>query len=140
MFRLLCLFLCLVGPLGVATARSSPPEVAVTKHAKMALKVARQGLAEAEKVAPGMIGDSTEIWVWSRRVLQAELTLSTTKSERIAALEAHLRRAVKLQKVAESEYSQGRLRGLDLLETIYRRQEVEVQLTKEKATPEQLYR
>jgi hypothetical protein len=86
MFRPLCLFLCLVGSMYATTARSSPPEDAVTKHAKLELEVARKGLAEAEKVAPGMLGDSAEIWVWSRRVPQAELTLSTTKSECIAAL------------------------------------------------------
>ncbi len=139
MFRPLCLALCLIGSMGAATARSAPPEDAITKHAKMELEVARKGLAEAERVAPGMIADSAEIWVWSRRVLQSELTLCTTKSERIAALEAHLRRALKLEKMAANEYRQGRLRSLDLLETIYRRHEVEVQLAEEKAKPESLY-
>jgi hypothetical protein len=111
----------------------------ILKHAQIELKVARKGLAEAEKVAPGMIGDSAEIWVWSRRVLQSELTLSTTKSERIAALEAHLRRAVKLEKIAENEYRQGRLRALDLLEVVYRRHDVEARLAEEKAKSASLY-
>ena len=135
MFRHLCLFLCLAGSLWAATARSASPEDTVTKAAKVRLEVARKGLAEAEKVAPGMVKDSAAIWVWSGRVLQAELALSTTKSERIAALEAHFRRAVKLEEIAEHEYRQGRLRSLDLLQAIYRRYDVEVQLAQEKTKP-----
>jgi hypothetical protein len=53
--------------------------------------------------------------------------------------EAHLRRAVKLQRIAENEYRHGRLRDLELLEAIYRRQDVEVRLAEEKAKSESLY-
>ena len=136
MFRFLCFFLCLVGSLCTAAVRSASPEEAAKETAKARLEVARKGLAEAEKVIPGMSEDSANIWIWSKRVLHAELACSTSKSERITALEAHWRRAVRLEKLAEREYMQGRSTRLILLEAVYRRLNVEAHLAGEKAKPE----
>jgi hypothetical protein len=80
--------------------------------------------------------DYDDIWVWSKRVLEAELAVSTEKGERIAALEAHLKRAVRLEKFALREFGRGGFSSLNVLEAKYRRCEVEWRLAEEKAKPE----
>jgi hypothetical protein len=134
-FRSLCLLLSFMGFMCAATAMGAPPEDAVKERMKALLEVARKGLAEAESDTGGGVA-YTDIWLWSNRVLKAELALSTTKSQRIAALEAHLRRALKLEQFARREYDRGGFPHLSLLEAIYRRYDVELQLTQERAKPE----
>jgi hypothetical protein len=139
MFRHLWIFLCLVGFMWVATAKGGSPEEVVREYAKARLEVARKGLADSEKDIGG--GISYEgIWLWSQRVLESELALCTTKIERIAAWEAHLRRAAKLEKMAQSEFSRGGFTRGGVLEAIYRRYDVEVQLAQERSKPESLHR
>jgi hypothetical protein len=137
MFRPLWIFLSLVGVLWIATAKGASPEDVVREHANARLEVARQGLAVAENDVEGATSeDYLGIWVWSRRVLEAELALSTTKSERIAAWEAHLRRAVKLETMAQRQFSRGGSTRLAVLEAIYRRYDVEVHLAQERSKSE----
>ena len=137
MFRLLGVLLCMVGCLWTATAKGASPEDAVQKYARTRLEVARRGLVQAERATGSAASeDYADIWIWSRRVLEAELALSTTKRERIAALEGHLQRAAKLEKLAQRKYSRGGFTRLDVLEAIYRRCDVEVQLAQEKAQTE----
>jgi hypothetical protein len=141
MFRPLWIFLSLVGVLWVATAEGASPEDVVREHAKVRLEVARQGLAVAEQDIEGAPSEAyRDIWVWSRRVLKAELALSTTKGERIAAWEGHLRRAAKLEKIAQRQFSRGGFTRLAVFEAIYRRVDVEVQLAEERSKPESPYR
>jgi hypothetical protein len=87
-------------------------------------------------MAPIVNGQDLALWVWSKRVLEAELAVSTKKAERIAALEAHLKRAVKLEKFALREFNRGGFTRLNVLEARYRRCDVELRLAQEKAKPE----
>ena len=137
MFRAILLIVCLVGFVGATNAAGASPEDHVKERAKARLEVARQGLALAVR---GLEGEGAEdyddIWVWSKRVLKAELALSTTKAERIAALEAHLKRAVKLERIAMREFDRGGFTRLSVIEAKYRRSDIETRLAEEKAKSE----
>jgi len=135
MLRSISLLLSLVSLLGAETATSAPAEDAIKERAQGCLEVARKGLAVVEQDSDGTEAYQ-DIWVWSNRVLKAELALRTTKRERIAALEAHLGRALKLEKFAVREYKRGFFTRLYVLEASYRRRDIELQLALEKAKPE----
>src|SRR5262245_36922411 len=84
-----------------AALRPSPGGKADEKAIKSArelLDVARRGLELAERAGPLR----RETYDWSRRVLDAELALSATADERIAARGRHLRRAEKLERAARA--------------------------------------
>jgi hypothetical protein len=135
MLRSMFLLGGLVGLMYAGTATSAPPEDAIQERARARLEVARKGLAEAEKVVAGK-EYYHDICVWSQLVLESELAVSTTKKERLAALEAHLRRAEKLEKFAQGQFDRGFFSRLALLEAMYRRCDVELQLAQEKAKSE----
>lgn len=135
MLRSMCLLAGLVGLMYVGTATSAAAEDPIQERARARLEVARKALAEAEDTRAG--GENyQDIWVWSKRVLESELAVSTTKKERIAALEAHLRRTQRLEKFAEKEYERGFFTRLALWEAVYRRCDVELQLVQERAKSE----
>ena len=137
MSRLVFLLVCLVGLVCVQNATSASPEDSIREAAKARLEVARQGLALVDRDPEGMGAvDYADIWVWSERVLKAELTVITKKSERIAALEAHLKRAVRLERGALRDFNSGGISRRIVLEAKYRRCDIELQLAQEKAKPE----
>src|SRR5262249_22975880 len=95
--------------------------------AKELLNVARRGLDLAEKTPAG-----ADDYIWSRRVLEAELNLCGNVDERIAARERYLKRATKLEEAAKRAFENGVGTKSDLLEAEYRRCEAAVQLESER--------
>ena len=96
------------------------------------LAVARKGLALVDK--PNSDGRSEYVLVctWSQRALNAELALSRNTAERIAACEAYLRQANKLEGIARDLHGRRILTELELLEAEYKRREAELQLVGER--------
>ena len=137
MSRLVFLLVCLVGLVCVQNATSASPEDSIREAAKARLEVARQGLALVDRDLEGVgVVDYADIWVWSERVLKAELAMSTKKSERIAALEAHLKRAVKLERFALRDFNSGGISRRIVLEAKYHCCDIELRLAEEKAKSE----
>jgi hypothetical protein len=62
--------------------------------------------------------------------------MSTKKSERIAALEAHLKRAAKLERFALRDFNSGGISRRIVLEAKYRRCDIELRFAEEKAKSE----
>ena len=75
-------------------------------------------------------------YIWSKRVLEAELNLCGNVDERIAARESYLEALaspIKLEEVAKRAFENGVGHESDLLEAEYRRCEAAVQLESERA-------
>jgi outer membrane protein TolC len=53
--------------------------------------------------------DCEKVYLWSKRWLEAEQALSTTKAERVTACQAHLKRMEDLRKVVMALYKVGKV-------------------------------
>lgn len=95
--------------------------------AKALLEVARAGLELAEK-SPDLRDD----YIWSKRVLNAELNLCGNADERIAARERHLKLTMRLEEVAKNAVQKGVISRHESLEAEYHRCEAQVQLDAER--------
>jgi hypothetical protein len=127
--------LLLVGWVMGAVATLGMAQDDLTKNlAKVRLAEARKGLALAENPVLGGSESCTNVWIWSNRVLDAELYLSTTQDERIAAFEAHLRRMVKLQGITKALFERRMISEAEVMEAAYQRIDAEVRLTEAIAT------
>jgi hypothetical protein len=130
MYRRFLLALCVAAfASGVGTAG----EKTAKDLARARLELARRGLATVQRQAGGANGFYRDIWVWSERVLSAELDLSDGPAERIAALEAHLQRARRLEGLARDGFAQRIFSFAELLEAEYNRLDAEARLAAEKA-------
>jgi hypothetical protein len=96
------------------------------------LTVARKGLAMVEKPNSAGASEYVLMCTWSQRVLNAELALSRNTAERIAAREAYLKQAKKLERIARDLHGRQIITQLELLEAEYKRREAELQLDGER--------
>jgi len=129
MCRQFLLALCVTG---LAYGFGAAGEDRAKEFAKARLEVARRGLATVEKQAAGVNGFNGEIWNWSERVLKAELALSSGPAERIAALEAHLQRARRLEGIARRGFAERIYSLAEVLGAEYNRLDAEALLAAEK--------
>jgi RNA polymerase sigma factor (sigma-70 family) len=72
----------------------------------------------------------TQVIDWSNALLAAELEISTTRSERLAALERHWLLAKKAEIITESNYKAGRVGPQELYPLRYHRIDAEIKLLK----------
>ncbi len=98
------------------------------------LDLARKGLAVVEKPLPGVRDPDHYfgVFIWSKRLLNAELNVSTNREERIAAREKYLERMIKLENTAKDFYARHMISYLELLENEYQRCEAQAQLAWER--------
>jgi hypothetical protein len=94
-----------------------PPSVADLMKAKV--ETARRGYeASVAALATGK-ADAEKVYLWSRRLLEAQQDSSDKKADRLAALEGHLGRMKDLRKIAEERYRQGAAIHADVVATDY---------------------
>jgi hypothetical protein len=126
---MMLLLLVCFGAIVCAVAAQGVPEESRGKDSATArLEVARKGLAIAEK---GNAYDG--VFIWSKRVLDAELDVSGNEAERMAALAAHLTRTKRLEDVAKDLHARGVVSELEVLEAEFHRYNAEVQLAEARA-------
>jgi hypothetical protein len=63
--------------------------------------------------------DAEKVYLWSRRLLEAQQDSSDKKADRLAALEGHLGRMKDLRKISEERYKQGAAIHADVVATDY---------------------
>jgi flagellar basal body-associated protein FliL len=97
-------------------------------NAKALLDVAHRGLASVERTNLG----NRDVYVWSTRVLNAELTLSENADERIAAMERYLKLTKEQERVVIDLFGRKLISKDELLEAEYYRCEAEVLLDLER--------
>jgi hypothetical protein len=74
-----------------------------------------------------------ELALWAPHLLEAELDVSTTKAQRVAALTAYLNRMIEAEKWARMRFDSGRITSIDYGKATVQRLEAELRLAKEKA-------
>ncbi|MBW3595713.1 MAG: hypothetical protein KY475_00395 [Planctomycetes bacterium] len=77
-------------------------------------------------------GDAERVYAWSRRLLDAELTLAEEESDKIAALEAHHSRTRTLAQLAKARFQAGQVGQEDVLVAAYYLAEAELRLAEAK--------
>jgi hypothetical protein len=77
-------------------------------------------------------GDGENVYCWSRRWMESERDIATTKAERVAALQGHFERMKKLEEEVNG-YSRGTIPVQQLAATRFYRAEAEGWLAEEKA-------
>jgi hypothetical protein len=127
------LLVCFGAVVCAVAAQGAPEENRGKNSAKARLEVARKGLAIVEKQGPGNGEAYDGVFIWSKRVLDAELDLSGNEAERLAALAAHLTRTKRLEEVAKDLHARGAVSDLEVLEAEYHRYDAEVQLAEARA-------
>ncbi len=107
--------------------------------AKSKVETARQILemfAEREKLARQAKADViSEVAGWSRRLMEAELELSTTKTRRIAAIQEHRDRMRRNEQMADAQARTGRLDASDVLKARFYRLEADQALLEQGVSP-----
>src|SRR5438094_413613 len=76
--------------------------------AEAKLKAARVAYEANLKALPTGQSDAEKVYVWSRRLLEAQRDLSTKKADRVAAVEEHLARMKVLREMVKQRYATGR--------------------------------
>jgi hypothetical protein len=129
----LLLAVCVGSAVGTVAAQGGVPTEDKGKEiAKARLELARKGLAVVEKRIPGA-GNYAGVYIWSKRVLDAELGLCGNEDDRIAALEAHVERTTRLARTAKEWFDRKVFLEEDLLEAEYHRLDAEAMLAKARA-------
>ena len=117
----------------IAAATNSADRQVAVPEADQRLKLAREAMRAIEVLqkAPERV-TSEQIYRWSHRLMQAELSVSGNEAERTAAIEKHLQRMKTLEKRAEEGHQHGETGYFDLLEARWRRIEAEALLSNSK--------
>jgi len=118
--------------LATAATNSADRQVA-SSVAEQRLELAREAMRAIEVLqkAPERV-TSEQIYRWSHRLMQAELSASGNEAGRTAAMEKHLQRMKTLEKRAEDGHQHGAIGYFDLLEARWRRIEAEALLSNSK--------
>jgi hypothetical protein len=118
-----------------ATKGFAPVDPAITALIEARLATARevfeQEMARIEQTLPPFPDD---ISVWSRRWMEEQLRLSPNPADKIAAIQAHLERSRRLERIAEQYSKSGQFRPSDALKARYFRLEAEQMLAEARAT------
>jgi hypothetical protein len=124
---LLLVVFCLAS--GSACPAANDPAVPDLKELlKARLEVAQEGMRVAEKELQAGRASVKDTFVWSRRLLEAQLAVSEKKAERVAAHEAYLQRAKAVEEMAKALFDAGRVTVKDYLEAKFDRLEAEIGL------------
>jgi hypothetical protein len=97
----------------------------IIQLAKARLEVAVKGFESAETIH--------KMWMWSQRILEAELFLCQSTDDRIAVLENQLRRTEKLEKIVTDGHKQGTYTSGELMEAKFYRLDTLCKLAEAKA-------
>jgi hypothetical protein len=118
-----------------APDRPSAPAVSptVTELAQARLKAARAVNDDLMKLIQLNRASVDELALWAPHLLEAELDVSTTKAQRVAALTAYLNRMIEAEKWARMRFDSGRITSIDYGKATVQRLEAELRLAKEKA-------
>src|SRR5262245_47803858 len=81
----------------VSLARSGPPPAQALGEAKV--QAARRAYEASVKALSAGHADAEKVYVWSRRLMEAQRGLAKKKADQVAAVEAHLGRMKELRKV-----------------------------------------
>jgi hypothetical protein len=100
---------CLASLAAVLTAAPVPAGAqGAPALAEAKFTAARKAYEAHWKALPTGLSDPEKVYLWSRRVLEAQRALSPKKADRVAAAEAHLERMRDLQKATVQRYKAGR--------------------------------
>jgi hypothetical protein len=100
---------------------------------KARLEAVRQVFKAAkheQEVGRGLFED---LPLWSRRLLEAERALATTKEEHVAACRQHVERMQDFEKIEKARYEAGRGTIKDYAAATYHRTEAEITLARAEA-------
>ena len=117
-----------VGFYAVARERPTPADK-MKSSGEALLDVTHRGLALAEQTQPG----GRDVYLWSKRLLSAELDLSRSPEERIAARERFLKQVTTLEQLAKDRHQRSVINKEEVLEAEYHRCDAELQLELERA-------
>ena len=134
MFRRTRIFPALIGFLvfGATLAHASQPNAKLAKLAKEKLEVARQAFKLAMEDLQTGRGTAEQIYLWSRRCLEAQRDLSAKKSDKLASLKEHLQRMKDLQKVTTELYRTGKATQFNAVASQFYVLEAEIWLSQTK--------
>ena len=96
-----------------------------------AREVFEQEIARIEQTLPPFSDDTS---VWSRRWMEEQLRLSPKPADKLAAIQAHLERAKRIEKSTEQYAKTGQFRTADALKAKYFSLEAEQMLAEARAT------
>jgi hypothetical protein len=123
------------GSLPTAATTAAPPEL--TTLAKARLKAAQEAYRLVIKAKKEESFDPETIYVWSKRLLEAERGVASNKKGEVAAFQAHLDRMVALEKQANDVWQmhkrQNPKRDAHLAQVTFYRAEADLWLTRTKA-------
>jgi hypothetical protein len=137
MYWRILLFALVVGGALLGPMAAGPTEdktVSAEKHAEERLDAARNAYESVwTKFKPFDLskGDGEDVYRWSRRWMEAERDLTTTKAERVAALQGHSQRMKKLEEEVQA-YARGTIPFQQLAATKFYRAEAETWLAEAK--------
>jgi hypothetical protein len=114
-----------------AAPRAAEP-ADLPKLRKEQLTTAQQGLALIDRRFQQGNASSEAVLGWARRVLNAELALSDTKADRVAAYEKYLQRLQQHEERCKAHLTAGVITNLDYLAARYDRQGAEAWLAEAK--------
>ena len=113
----------------------APVDPAVNALIKARLETARDVFKhEMDRYENTLTLFADDTAVWSRRWMEAELRLSPTPTEKLAAIQAHLERVKRLETIADQYAKAGQGKTLDALKAKYFRLEAEQMLAEARAT------
>jgi len=113
---------------GSACPAANDPVPDLKELLKARLEVAQEGMRVAENELQAGRASVKDTFVWSRRLLEAQLAVSEKKTERVAAHEAYLKRAKAVEQMAKAQFDAGRVTVKDYLEAKFDRLEAEIGL------------
>jgi hypothetical protein len=121
MFRRAAVLVLIVGLASLAAPSRAQadesPSVADLMKAKA--ETARRAYEAAVEALAAGKADAERVYLWSRRLLEAEQDSSDKKADRLTALEEHHSRMKDLWKVTQERYKQGHAIFADVVATDY---------------------
>jgi hypothetical protein len=99
------------------------------------LETAREAYQIHMKLWQNARAELTDLPLWSRRWMDAEIRLAAGPAAKVAAIEAHLERLRPVEALAKTRLEAGRGTNLDILDARYHRLEAEEMLADARANP-----
>ena len=116
---------------GAAVTAAGPPALADLVQAKV--KAAEAAYKAAAGDYQNGRSDAEKVYLWSRRLAEAQQELSGKKADQLAALEAHEQRLKGLRKTAEQRYRTGNAPHAEVLGAEFYNAEAALWLARAKA-------
>ena len=116
---------------GAAVTAAGPPALADLVQAKV--KAAEAAYKAAAGDYQNGRSDAEKVYLWSRRLAEAQQELSGKKADQVAAVEAHGQRMKGLRKTAEQRYRTGNAPHAEVLGAEFYNAEAALWLARAKA-------